>query len=52
MGLYYRLDHKKKTSPFSKEQEEELQQLKYSLDKGWITQDFFEKKFNEIRKGE
>ena len=44
--------HQETTSPFSKEQEEELQQLKYSLDKGWITQDFFEKKFNEIRKGE
>ena len=42
---------KEMNSPFSKEQEEDLQQLKYSLDKGWITQEFFEKEFNRIRNG-
>lgn len=40
------------TSPFTEEQEEELKQLKYSLDKGWITKELFEKEFNRIRKGE
>lgn len=42
----------KTNSPFSIEQEEDLKQLKYSLDKGWITQDFFEKEYNRIRNSE
>ena len=44
--------NKKTTStPFSKEQEDEIEKLKYSLDKGWITQikydDLFQKIFTD-----
>lgn len=34
-------------SPFSKEQEEEIEKLKYSLEKGWITRERYDELFQE-----
>ena len=41
-----------KTSPFSKEQKDKIEKLKYSLDEGWIDQNKFDELFQKIVVGE
>ena len=38
------------STPFSKEKEEEIEKLKYSLDKKWITQEKYDELFQELLK--
>jgi len=40
--------HQKTTSPFSKEKEQEIEKLKYSLDKEWITQEKYDELFQKM----
>jgi integrase len=42
----------KTTSPFSKEKEQEIEKLKYSLDKEWITQEKYDELFQKMIIGE
>lgn len=43
---------KKTSSPFSKEQKDKIEKLKYSLDEGWIDQNKFDELFQKIVVGE
>ena len=38
----------KTSTPFSKEKEDEIEKLKYSLDKGWITQEKYDELFQKF----
>ena len=42
----------KTSTPFSKEKEDEIEKLKYSLDKGWITQEKYDELFQKLIIGE
>ena len=40
------------STPFSKEKEDEIEKLKYSLDKGWINQEKYDELFQKLIIGE
>ena len=42
---------KTSTTPFSKEQKDKIEKLKYSLDEGWIDQNKFDELFQKIVMG-
>ena len=43
---------KTSTTPFSKEQKDKIEKLKYSLDEGWITQEKYDELFQKLLIGE